>query len=915
MWLRSVSARRRLEQEMEDEVTFHLEARAADLERSGMNAAEARRKARVEFGGIASHKDGMRFSLGLRWWDDLLADLRYAVRLLRKSPGFTFIAVGSLALAIGVNTSIFSVANEVMYERLGVPHPEQLRLFQLHGDKHVVIHSSWGDWNRDPNGGWAFDVFTYPIYQQLRHDTHVTQEIFAFKDLGRANVTANGEAQVAEVEMVSGNFYAQMQVKLALGRGIQPADDATPGAGAVVVLSDGFWTRSFARDPNILGKVITVNTLPMTVVGVNPRAFTGAKQVQTSPDVFMPLSMIPLMKAASARQGPFLTTTKLWWVQLMAREKPGVSNTEAEAALTAATQAAIRATMTVGKDQTMPRVSLDDGSRGLNFTGRQLSKPVYVLMAMTGFVLLLACANLANLMLARAAARQREMGVRLALGAARSRILRQVLTESLMIAAAGGGFGMLVGYFGGTLFPKLTMNAWEKTEIHVPFDWKIFAFTAAITVLTGILFGVAPAWRATRAEIGITLKDTGKSSTRRSKGLSGKAIVGFQIALSTLLVAGSALFLRTLWNLNRIDPGFRTDHLVLFDINPPDKKYPAPKDIALHVRLEETLRNVPGVESVTAADVPLIANSMSQTGFIREGHETEKHSESGNHNTSNMLEVGNDYFRTMGIPIIAGRAFGSQDTETSTRVAIVNRALVKKFFGNEDPIGKRFHTGDESPADRRPWIEIIGVSADTRYSNMKDEPPTLHFDLYRQDTSAGGLTYMVRTRMDPAAITPSLRSAVARVDGDLPLIDIRTQDEQIAATLQQERIFASLTAGFGVLAVALACVGIYGMMAYRVTQRTQEIGVRLALGAQRSQIRAMVLREAGWLGGSGVLVGLIAAFLLSKLVESMLYATRPGDPVSLAGAAVLLLSVALLAAWLPALRASRLEPVEALRHE
>jgi predicted permease len=501
-WLRSITHRDRVEAQMEDEILFHLEARAADLTQQGLSPREAIRQARIEFGAIPTHKDAMRHSLNLRWWDDLWADLHYAARILRKSPGFTAIAVASLALAIGANTTIFSVANEILYERLGVPHPEQLQLFTTTGDKNVIAHSTWGNWDPAPGGRTRFDSFSYPVYQQLRKSNQVLQEIFAFKDIGRANVTVDGSAESLQVELVSGNLYQQMGVRPALGRAILPSDDGAPSTGAVAIISDGFWQRAFGRSPTVIGKVISVNMTPVTIIGVNPHGFTGAQSVQSSPEIFMPLSMIPLLKGSMGETGTLLSSPNMAWVQLMARSKPGIPIEQARASLNVALVTAIHSTLTVDKDDTMPRLELEDGSRGLNSATRQFGKPLHVLLALVGFVLLLACANIANLMLARASARQREMSVRLALGASRSRILRQVLTESLLLSALGGILGLALSYLGRTALPKLVANSWERVELNVPFNWKVCVFTAAITIVTGILFGLAPAWAATRAEVG-----------------------------------------------------------------------------------------------------------------------------------------------------------------------------------------------------------------------------------------------------------------------------------------------------------------------------------------------------------------------------------------------------------------------------
>jgi predicted permease len=919
-WIRSVSRGKRLEADMEAEIRFHLEARAADLVREGLGPSEAMRQARLEFGTVAAHKDAMRSSLGLRWWDQLGEDLRYGFRILRKSPGFTSIAVASLALAIGAKTTIFSVANEMLLENLGVPHPGQLRLLTMGGDAKVVIHMIWGDADQLPdpqhqNQLVRYDGFTYPVYQQLRANNHVLQDLFAFKSLGRVNVTVNGAAQTADAQLVSGNFYQQMQVQPVLGRSILPSDDGAPGSGTVAVISDGFWSRAFGRSPAVLGKVIDVDMTPVTIVGVNSRSFSGAESVQQSPDLFMPLSTMPLFRAPFGDSKPVLASTQLYWLQVMARARPGLSDEQARASLDVALEAAVRATTTIKKGDTLPHIRVESGSKGLNYIAHQYAKPLYVLLVMVGAVLLMACANMANLMLARSSARQREMSVRLALGAGRSRVLRQVLTESLLLSFMGGIIGLLLGYLCRSALPHLIAKAWDYSDMEVPFNWKVFTFTATITIGTGILFGILPAWAATRAEIGTALKQSAQTASRRRRAWNGKGIVAFQIGVSTVLVIAAWLFLRTLINLNSVDPGFAVDHLVLFEIDAPSLRYPAPKDVAMHARLEEALSAVPGVEGVTASDAPLLVGMQMITGFHVEGTPEVELSPSPEdmNKFPRAADVGTDFISVMKIPMVAGRAFTRQDTETSAKVAIINQALAKRFFPHQNPIGKRFSAGPTAKDTK--WIEIVGVCADTRYDALRNNPPPMHFGLYRQQPEMGGLTYIVRTPMKAEAIVPSLRAAVQRIDSNLPLLDLRTQRQQIDDDLQQERIFASLSTGFGLLALALACVGIYGIMAYTVAQRTNEIGIRLALGARRGQVRGMVLRESGWLAVAGVAIGILVALGLGRLVESLLYGVKATDPLSVLGASLLLLAVALSSGWIPARRASRLEPMDALRHE
>ena len=913
-WLRALTTRSRLEHRIDEELHFHLDARTADLIRQGLDPLSARRTASLEFGTVATHKDSIRRSLGLKWPDELWADLRYAARILRKNPAFTTIAVLSLALAIGANTTIFSLANELLYARLGVPHPEQLRLLTTTTDRNSGGRSDWGSDYSLPNGLMWHDTFTYPIYRQLQRENRSLGEIFAYKESLTANATVAGEAQAVRLELVSGNLYQQLQVRPILGRAILPADDGEPGTGAVTVLSYGFWQHAFGGSPAAIGAVIRVNGTPVTIVGVNPPGFTGVQSVQSSPELFLPLSMMPLLRSQISAM-PFLSSPELWWVQLMARARPGVSTAQAQAALNTQLAAAVRGTITVGRNETIPQLHVEDGSRGLNSSAREFAQPIFVLLTLTGFVLLLACANIANLMLARAAVRQREMGVRLALGAGRARVLRQVLTESLLLSALGGALGLVLGYLGRSAMPKLLYSSWQQADLNIPFDWRVFTLTAGVTLATGILFGLAPAWAATRAEIGTALKDGGKTATRQRRQWSGRAIVAVQIALSTLLVFGACLFLRTLYLLNTIDPGFPTDHLVLVDINPSSQTYPAPKDAALHARIEETLRTIPGVDGVTLSDIPLLADSQSNSGFYVEGApELRREFERGSANLSLEAAVGRDFFSVLHIPLIAGRAFSQYDMNAPQRVAIINQSLAARYFPNQNPVGKRFSM-EGRDAKQRTWLTVVGVCADIRFAHLREDPPPMHFDLYRQAPEVGGVTYILRSALTPAVLAPSLRAAVRRVDPDLPLMDIRTEREQIDATMQQERTLATLTVGFGILALALACVGIYGIMAYTVSQRTNEIGIRLALGADRRQVRGMVLRETGWLATAGIVAGLAAALLLARLVRSMLYGLEPTDPTSLLATACLLIAVALLAGWVPAARASRVEPMAALRHE
>ena len=905
-WSRAVFRREDLDRQVSEELDFHIENYAEDLMRAGMQPAEARRRARAELGSVAVVRENSRQAWGTRWLDELRGDLRYAIRILAKSPGFTAIAIGSLALGIGVNTAIFTVVKHVLYDRLAAPHPEQLRLLWCTDPGDIVI-DFWGYFDSVPGGGNVTTSFSYPIYRQLRRENRALADLFAFKPLWRVNATVDGHAEAVTAQMVSGNFYSGLGVRPVLGRPIDESDDGPPGSGPVVVISDRFWINRFARSPDVIGKVISVNLTPMTIVGVNPPGFTGAYDALVSPDVFLPLSMQPLVAPMGPR--PLLNDPDTWWVLIMGRARPGIPAPAAEAALNVSLDAAMRATMTVKKDAKMPHLMIRDGRRGQNQEAA-MSKPAYVLQGLCGFVLLLACANLANLLLARAGARQREMSVRLALGARRGRILRQMFTESLLLSVIGGAGGLLLAWAARYVIPRLMSDPWGQLPYDPRIDWGIFTFAAAISIATGLLFGLTPAWQATRVHISSGLKDNTQTITHRRRGLGGKAMVVFQLALAMLLLAGAGLFVRTLVKLKYAHLGFRADGLVLFDMEPPAAKYPAGKDVALHHELEQKLAGVPGVDSVTLSQNPLVAGNVSQSRFRPAGQAIANNKERG----AQFNLVGERFFSTMGIPLVAGRAFNAGDTETSTKVAVVNRQLVRDFFPNTNPLGQTFTTDlpDKGP------ITIVGICGDVKYNRVDGEIQPTYYVPYRQQGDANGgmgMTYEISTRLQPVAVVPALRAAVASVDKNLPLLDIRTQKEQIDATMREQQVMAELAGAFGILALTLASIGIYGIMAYSVSRRTNEIGIRMALGAQPAGVRRMVLGEASWMVVIGVAIGMGGALALGRVIASMLYGLNSWDPVTFATASALLILVALGASWFPARRAANVDPIRALRHE
>jgi predicted permease len=568
---------------------------------------------------------------------------------------------------------------------------------------------------------------------------------------------------------------------------------------------------------------------------------------------------------------------------------------------------AFHTTLPDKKDADMPRLNLDPGSRGLDAQKQNFAKPIYVLLGLAGVVLLIACANLANLLLARSSARQREISLRLAMGASRFRVMRQVLTEAMLLAAFGGAAGLLLGYWGRNLIPSLFDDSWHPSGIDPQMDWRVFTFGFIVTALTGLLFGIAPAWRTTRSDVNGGLKETGRMTSARPKAILGKALVAFQVALSLLLVVGAGLFLRTLSNLRLTEIGFNPERILLFDLNPPRSFYPANKRVALFESIAEKVSALPGIQAATLSGEPLLANSMDNDCF----HPTSRPAAKGNQDLAWTNSVGSNFFEMLAIPILNGRSFTPRDNQHAPKVAIINQTLAKAFFPNANPVGQTIVACDAGATP----VEIVGVSADAKYSSLRDDvPPTVYFP-YLQDKDESGMTFELKTSASAASIVPAIREAVRSVDPDLPLLEIRTQTQQINATLSNERVFATLSTGFGVLALILASIGIYGVMAYTVSRRTNEIGIRMALGARSGAVLGMILRETLLLVLVGVVGGLAAAYAVARLTASMLYGLKPTDPVTFAGAALLLILVALAAGFTPANRASRVDPMTALRHE
>jgi predicted permease len=889
---------------MDAELRFHIASYAGDLVKSGVSEKEALRRARMEFGNVESQKEDCRASLGLRLWDELRGDLVYGLRILRQSPGFTAVAIISLALGIGANTAIFTLANEVLYKTISVPNADRLRLLNWIEHRKSKVGDCWGSFNtRSQLGERIGTPFPYPLYVDLRKRQTVMEDLVAFKDVSQLTVSAESEAESVSGQLVSGNFYHSLNVRTTAGRPITESDDSS-SAPPVAVISDAYWSRRFGRSAEALGKTVKVNFVPVTIVGVNAPQFTGAKAGKR-PEIFLPITLQP--RLVPFPSGSLLTNTNFWWVLILGRLKPNISPESAQVAAEAEFHRSLQATIPEEAPAEFPGLLLNTGNRGFDTQTFAYARPMHLLFSCAGLVLLIACVNLANLLLARGSARQREVSVRLAMGAGRLRIFRQALTENMLLATLGGVAGLALGYASRNAIPSLFE---ESNHLENSFDWSVFAFGIGITLLTGLLFGVAPALRLNSGNPNKVLKETTRMSLSASRALFGKSLVVLQVGLSLLLLVGAGLFVRTLANLRSVPIGFNPQRLLLFDIDPPGIRYKGAQRVALFHQIEEKLAAVPGAQSATVSSEPLLAG-VSENGVCVHPTGRALSQTNADHPWSNR--VGERFFETLEIPIVMGRSFNWHDNQKAPRVAIVNRKLAAQFFPNSSALGKTLNSCENKTIG--PPIEIVGIAADAQYASLNNDVPATLYLPYLQHDADYWLTFEVKTAASTESMVKLIRTAVASVDPDLPLLEIRTQTQQIDATLSQQRMFATLTSGFGFLALLLAGTGIYGIMAYNVSRRTNEIGVRMALGAQARSVLAMILCEAWLLAVIGIALGLAAALAVTRLLRSELFGIKPNDPLTYCAAALILLVIALLAGALPARRAATIDPCEALRHE
>jgi predicted permease len=832
--------------------------------------------------------------------DKLVQDLRYALRTLAKNPAFTLVAMATLALGIGANTAMFSLLDQVVLRLLPVSHPERLVIVRETGNHYG---NSYG-----PN------TISWPMFEDLRDNNQVFSGMFCRFP---ATVTLGYGDRAGQIpaELVSGSYFPILGVGAALGRTIAPDDDAVPDSQPVVVLSYSFWQSYFDGDRTIVGRTIALNGHAMTVIGVAQPGFDGV-ELGNPARVFVPIMMKTEMTPHS--DGLKDRRRRLSWVTAYGRLKPGVNLERAQLSLqplmhsilemevqqpefTRSATAADRPLFLRNRVELLP--GSDNGLR------EYMRRPLWLLVALTGAVLLLACANLANLLLARATSREREFAVRLAIGAGRARIVRQLLIESLLLSAAGAVVGLALAFLADRVLLRIYMPVDAAAEFVVsPIpDGRVLVFVAGAMLLTSLAFGLLPAVRGSRTEITLSLKD--RSGALSTGGISvRRTLVGVQVALSLLLLIGAGLFVRTLRNLESLGPGFPTDHLLTFRIDPSLNGYSNEQTKSFYQRLNVNLQTMPGITSVGFSSMPLLQGYAWQNAVLGKDFEGAPIEEQ-----PVLSEVGPDYFATLGIPIVAGREFTAQDVGPA-KYAVINESFAREYFPGRDPIGQRFGLVDDMEPVT-PDTEVIGVIPDRKYRDLRETPPAQAYFPYLEGVHFRFMNVYLRTQVDPRQMEDELRERMRQFDPHVPVVGLQTMNEQIGFSLRTERLVASLSGVFGGLATLLAVIGLYGVMAYAVMRRTREIGIRIALGALRSNVIGMVMREVLMLIGTGLLFGGVLALSLTGLVRSQLFGLDPHDPWTLIGAALILTVAAGLAGFIPALRASRVDPMIALWHE
>ena len=883
--------RDRFERQMREEIQLHLELRIADLERTGLPHPEAVRRAHLEFGGIDAAKDDCRQSRGVRFLDQLSQDIRYAWRLMTRVPGFTMAAILSLALGIGANTAIFSLIDAVLIRTLPLADVGALR-FVGHGTSTATA------------GGSS----NYPLFERYQRLTDVFAGVTAYSVTGFKVESPNGLESVDGL-WVSGNFHGLLGLELAHGRGFVAAQDRAIGSTMEVVISDGYWTRRFGRAPDVIGRVINVDGRPLTIVGVTAPSFTGLVPGQR-PDLTLPFSIRAIAEPR------YLDMHDTWTnLAIVARLRPGTSEEAALAAADVAFQQYmsepenrwIREQSTSGA---FANAQLVPAARGSGVLRRQYETALTVLMTMVAIVLLIASVNVANLLLVRGAARAREIAIRLCVGGGRWRVIRQLLTESVLLALCGGALGLLLAQWGtGTIMGMLSVTE-SPVLLDVSPNPRVLAFTAGVSLLTGMAFGLWPAFRATQLDLTPALKEgsvTGRVSRRWS---SSHVLVASQVALSVLVLTIAGLMVRTLYNLKTLEAGFERGNLLLFTLDTFGTPIPPNRRAALYQEVLEQVRPLPGIRSVSASTSSPVHTSGNSRALVLPPGVTAPDTPEGRGAWSTLATP--EYFETLGIRLLRGRSFTAADVNPMQKVAVINATMARFIAADRDPLGQTI----SFRGDPKDLITVVGVVEDTHQMSLREAPPrTVYTPLAYQSPAPSQLMIELRTSQAPLAVAGAVRDAVRNLSKDVVIRYVRTIDEQINASLVRERLLAMLSGSFALLALVLSAIGLYGVMSYNVTRRAKEIGIRMALGAARSQVLASVLAQTLVVSLAGIVIGILAAFFTTQALTTFLFDLSPRDPMTMAAVSVALVATCLLASVLPARRAATVDPVRAIRTE